>query len=130
MAFIAACAATGELDINDDVAENLDVEDEQSKARGAAGWVIFVGLMAMIVEGIIIALRFLNFRLINLFITIFYVVVCSTQSEGCCLGWLFIMPPWSCLRKNCILCIQYKYMHPFLNVFGIIQSRLYFSVAV
>ncbi len=89
LAFITACAAAGELDLSDDIAEAYEVEDERDSARAAAGWIIFVGLVAMIFEGLVIALRFINFRLVNSNITVFLIVVCSPYP-----GYLSIAVTW------------------------------------
>ena len=45
------------------------------RTRAACGFLVFLAIMVMLLEGIIIALRFLNFDIVNKFITIFHIAV-------------------------------------------------------
>ena len=55
--------------------EGSDIEDDRDSASGAAGWLIFVTIIAMAIEGVVVLLRFLNLRFINQFMTIFLIAV-------------------------------------------------------
>ena len=44
-------------------------------ARNSAGWLIFVQLVAMLYEGLVIALRFINFNFVNAYSKIAFIVV-------------------------------------------------------
>lgn len=46
-----------------------------SNEHGAAGWLLFVVLVTMPVEGLILASRFLNFGFVTKFSTIVHIVV-------------------------------------------------------
>ena len=45
------------------------------RSNAACGFLVFLAIMVMLLEGIIIALRFLNFDIVNKFITIFHIAV-------------------------------------------------------
>ena len=88
---IAAAVALDDLDHSDfDVLDKLspadsdwDWEGTTSLSRSACGFLIFLAIMVMVLEGIIIAQRFLNFGIIEKFNQIFLIVV-GSRGEGLC----------------------------------------------
>ena len=50
------------------------------RTNAACGFLVFLAIMVMLLEGIIIALRFLNLDMVNKFITIFHIVVSTAYS--------------------------------------------------
>ena len=87
-AFISGIKAIEELDIS---TQNVDdAENAQDNARGAAGWIIFVAFMVILIESLIVVSRFLNISLMMAKITIFMVVVSAK---------LFMLRP----RASCAL---------------------------
>ena len=83
---ITAAVALDDLD-NDDfdfydiVDSDADWEDTASLARSACGFLIFLAIMVMLLEGVIIALRFLNFGIVDRFTLIFHLVVGPTLAS-------------------------------------------------
>ena len=65
---ICAGVATGAVndfeDYSDRDTNHFDY-NEAEDYRGAAGWLIFVGVMGMVVEGAVILLRILHINIIN-----------------------------------------------------------------
>ena len=55
------------------------------RTNAACGFIVFLAIMVMLIEGIIIALRFLNFDIVNKFIFIFHIAVCIANC--------FLLPP-------------------------------------
>lgn len=72
---IAASAAQADLDYPGRDSGPSDLQDLNDQSTAITGWVIFVAVMAMLIEAGIILIRFLNFPIINLKITIFLIVV-------------------------------------------------------
>ena len=83
MALICLIIASVTLDDLDDF--NLDLAD---RTNAACGFIVFLAIMVMLLEGIIIALRFLNFDIVNKSILIFHIAVCTTCIANC-----FLLPP-------------------------------------
>ena len=52
-----------------------DWEDTANLAKSACGFLIFVSFLVLVIEGLMIALRFLNFGIVDKYITIFVIVV-------------------------------------------------------
>ena len=75
-AFVAAAVTVSDLD--SPILDNIGLADSISSA---AGWIIFVSLMAMLIQGAIIALRFLNFGFVNNNFSIFLFVVSNGGFE-------------------------------------------------
>ena len=87
MAFICiitAAVALNDLDyddfdfldqIGDDNDLSWEWEDTADLARSACGFLIFLSLVVLLLEGLIIAQRFLNFGIVNRFTLIFHFVV-------------------------------------------------------
>lgn len=57
------------------IGEDWEWEKTANLARGACGFLVFVVLVVMIVESIIIALRFLNLGIMDRFTFYFHIVV-------------------------------------------------------
>ena len=75
---ICAGVATGAVNDFEDYSDrdtNLLDYKEAGDYRAAAGWLIFVGVMGMVVEGAIILLRILNINIINQKFIIFGFIV-------------------------------------------------------
>ena len=71
LAFILLIAgAVCQSAVVDNLEGNID-----SSTRAAAGWLLFISIMCLIYEGLFVALRFLNIRLVNTNITIILIVV-------------------------------------------------------
>ena len=64
-----------DFDLLDDWDRDWDWEGTADLARSACGFLIFVAIMVMILEGIIIAQRFLNLGIIEKFNMYFLIVV-------------------------------------------------------
>ena len=77
LAFACLIAAAVSLDDLDyEFVRNSRANDTDDLATSACGFLVFLAIMVMLIEGTIIALRFLNFGIVNKFITIFHIVVC------------------------------------------------------
>lgn len=72
------CAAITQSAINDvdnyQKDRNREYRDA-GKYRSAAGWLIFVGVMGMLIESAIIIVRILNLSLVKTYFTIFAFIV-------------------------------------------------------
>lgn len=55
---------------------NLD-----NSTRAACGWLIFVGVIALLYEALVIVLRFLNIGIVNYNIKLFLIVVSSYSTQ-------------------------------------------------
>ena len=85
---IAASVALNDLNENYSALDDtLDILDNSTDwnwgqtadlSHGACGFLIFLAIVIMVVEGLIIAQRFLNFAIVDRFLTIILIVV-STQ---------------------------------------------------
>ena len=62
--------------------------NEAGDYRGAAGWLIFVGVVGMVVEGAIILLRILNINIINQKFIIFGFMVSLILLCVCNIGYI------------------------------------------
>ena len=73
---ICASVVTGALDNIEDVDDDDDVDvGSLGRYRSAAGWLIFVAVMGMIIETVIIIVRILNISFINQNFIIFGFIV-------------------------------------------------------
>ena len=75
---ICAAVVTGAVNDVEDHREEVEGSDEYENAgsyRSAAGWLIFVAIMAMIIEITVIIIRFLNISFIRLHGIIFRITV-------------------------------------------------------
>ena len=76
---ITAAVALG--DLKDRFLGNLrtnaaeEFRDAVDLSRSACSFLIFMAIMVMVLEGLIIAQRFLNFAIVDRYITIFLIVV-------------------------------------------------------
>ncbi len=101
LAFITACVALGTINnMDEDIRDDYINEDEDDRppllfnvnveppntpgivggSRGACGWIIFLCLAAFFYQPLVLLLRFLNFGLVNLKISIFLAVVRQSYS--------------------------------------------------
>ncbi len=74
----AAVTSTRTTSVNASDSDNTTVVDFLSlrdSTHGLAGWVIFGCFVGMIYEGIILALRFLNLKVLDQYIGIFLITV-------------------------------------------------------
>ena len=95
VAFILIIAAAVSLDdLNHDNYDKLDAigalnnfdwewEDTTSLARSACGFLVFLALVVLLVEGLITAQRFLNFRIMDNFIILFHIAVGQHMQKVC-----------------------------------------------
>ena len=72
----------------DDIGDSLDWDWEGTGrlAKSACGFLIFLAIVAMILEGAIIAQRFLNFGIVEKFNLYFIIAVSSTLCRVNCGG--------------------------------------------
>jgi len=71
----AAVALTAINDLDDYLDERSSEYEDAGKYRSAAGWLIFVAIMGMFIEGAIALLRILNVTLVNQNFVIFGIIV-------------------------------------------------------
>ena len=76
---VAACVSISDVDIDTSGASN-HVKDLVSDGKSAAGFMVFASLLAMVIEGTMILIRFLNFGAVNRFFGAFLLIV-STYME-------------------------------------------------
>ena len=93
---IMTCAAVASGAVNDfedysDRDTNALDYNEAGDYRAAAGWLIFVGVMGILVEGLIILLRILNITVINQNFIIFGFVVSPVLLYVCIIGYAVLM---------------------------------------
>ena len=96
IAIITAAVALGNLDKNygelDDGLEDLQPDDDwtweqtANLSKSASGFLIFVSVFAIVIEGLIIAQRFLNFGIVDHFITICLIAVGLRIYDGLSYG--------------------------------------------
>ena len=88
---ICAVVATGAVndfeDYSDRDTNRLDYK-EAGDYRAAAGWLIFIGVMGMVVEGAVILLRILNINIINQKFIIFAFIVSLIFLCVCIFGYI------------------------------------------
>lgn len=88
---ICAGVATGAVNDFEDYSDrdtNRFDYNEAGDYRAAAGWLIFVGVMGMVVEGAIILLRILNINIINQKFIIFGFMVNLILLCVCIIGYI------------------------------------------
>ena len=73
---ICAAVTLGALSSAEDNADTIGADlDNVSDYRSAAGWMLFVAIMGMIIEPSLILLRFLNVEIINQNFLLFGIIV-------------------------------------------------------
>lgn len=73
---ICAAVALANIKDLDDAADDVGLEYEDADLyESGAGWLIFLAVMCMVIEPIIILVRFLNFSFVNQNFLIFAVIV-------------------------------------------------------
>ena len=88
---IMICAGVATSAVNDfeDYSDTNRLDyNEAGDYRAAAGWLIFVGVMGMVVEGAIILLRILNINIINQKFIIFGFIVSLILLCVCIIGYI------------------------------------------
>ena len=82
---ICAAVATNAINNIEDIDEDSDdvTYDNAGRYRSAAGWLIFVAIMGMIIEPIIIIIRILNVYVINQNFILFGFIVSQCVCDVC-----------------------------------------------
>lgn len=75
---VAACVSISDVSI-DTTRVNSDIEKMVEESRSAAGFMVFVSLLAILFELLLIAVRFSNFGVVNRY---FFAFVIMVSSEG------------------------------------------------
>ena len=73
---VAACVSISDVSI-DTTRVNSAIAEMVEESRSAAGFMVFVSLLAVLVELVLIAVRFINFGAVNRFFLVFVVTVSS-----------------------------------------------------
>ena len=81
---VAACVSISDVDIDTSGASS-HVKDLVSDGRSAAGFMVFTSLLAMVIEGTLILIQFLNFGVVDRFFGAFLLIVSAYGLQ--CLTW-------------------------------------------
>ena len=73
------CAAVAVNHLNSDAIHLRHVEDSRDNTVSAAGVVVFLGLLTMLIEGVIVLLRLVNEEAVNAFVVSVLLVLSIVQ---------------------------------------------------
>lgn len=79
---VLAAASVSIADVSIDTAGvSSDVEEMVDDSRSAAGFMIFVSVLVILIEMALITVRFLNFGAVNRFFLVFVILVCKNDHK-------------------------------------------------